>query len=166
MNIEAKNITAAIRVIDNKVAGILKEYKYKYLTDSIIMSGGQLLYDFKVYTSALVDYCRMKYNDEVADFLSRYIAGRSDYLNATMKQMKKDYAVSKAHEKLRAILTNSPGTADALIKSASGDEIIDFVNSYVDARHSYMSVNGQTCINIFYDKLNELCAKYNCTHSI
>ena len=167
MNIEAKNITAAIRVIDNKVADTIKTYKYKNLSDGWPASaGGSLLHDFKIYTGALVDYCRMKYNDEVADFLKRYVSGRSDYLNETFTMLKKEYAIEKAKEKLRAVLTNSPGTADTLIKSATGDEIIDLANAWSDAKFSFFETNGSTCINIFYAKLNELCAKYNCTHSI
>ena len=174
MNIEAKNITAAIRVIDQKVADIINKYMYddlhyKSLTDHgdwPVRSGSLYLKDFKIYTSALVDYCRIKYNNEVADFLSRYIVGRTEYLEKTMDDLKKEYAVKKAKKSLRSILTNSPGTADTLIESATSDEIIDLVNAWVDAHDSFMLTNGSTCINIFYEKLNELCAKYNCTHTI
>lgn len=165
MNIETKNITAAIRVIDNKVASVIKEYKD--LNDNLpLMSSDSLLRDFQIYTSAFVDYCRIENNDKVADFLDKYIAGRSEYLDKTMEKLKKEYVVNIAKKKLRAILANSRGTADVLIKSASDDEITDLVNAWVEAHDTLMLTNGHTCINVFYDKLNRLCTKYNCRHTI
>lgn len=167
MNTDAKNITAAIKVIDNKVAYEIKEYIRTELTDKWPVNDGYLLkQDFRIYASAIVDYCRLKYNDEVAEFLNRYIDGRAEYLIETFSKMKKEFLVNHAKEKLKSILTNSPGTADVLNESATGEEIIDLVNAWADAHDSFMLTNGSTCINIFYAKLNELCAKYNCTHSI
>lgn len=167
MNTDAKNITAAIRVIDNKVAYEIKEYIRTELTDKWPVNNGYLLkQDFKLYSSAIVDYCRLKYNDEVAEFLNRYIDGRAEYLSETFSKMKKEFLVNHAKEKLKSILTNSPGTADVLNESATGEEIINLVNLYVAAKDSFMFTDGSTCINIFYAELNKLCAKYNCTHSI
>lgn len=167
MNTDAKNITAAIKVIDNKVLLTIQDYKYNYLVDTWPISGHYtLIEEFRLYSSAIIDYCRIKYNDEVADFLSRYIDGRAEYLSKTLDKMKHEYLVKHAKSKLRAILYNSPGTADVLNESATGDEIISLVNAWVDAKDSFMCTDGRTCINIFYAKLNELCAKYNCTHSI
>lgn len=164
MNIEAKNITGTIRVIDNKCNETMKIY-HKSLVDGELINGGKLINEFKLYSSALVDYCRIKYNDEVADFLQKYINGRVDYLKETLKAMKKDYAIEKAREKLKAVLAKEPETADVLVKSASGDELIDLMNAWVDARDSFMLTDGSTCINIFYKKLRSLCDKYNCTLS-
>lgn len=165
MNIEAKNITATIRLIDNRVANVLKNCSRSTDRRPEAVSYSEI-HDFKIYASALVDYCRLKYNDKVADFLNRYVSGRVDYINEAIEALDKKFVDEKAKEKLRAILTNSPGTADALIKSATSEEIIDLMNSWSDAKFSFFETNGSTCINIFYAKLNELCDKYNCTHSI
>lgn len=159
MNIEAKNITGTIRVIDNKCTDLLKSY-YKNLTDGGVANGGALIREFKIYSSALVDYCRIKYNDEVADFLQKYIDGRTDYIKGTLKAMRKEYAVEKAKEKLKVVLADRPDTADALIKSVPDDEILDLMNAWENARESFMLTDGSTCINIFYKKLDRLCDAY------